>query len=112
MAVVTIEINGRPYQIACGDGEEEHVRHRAAELDKRVRILASQVGQVGEAVLLTMTGLLLEDELHEVRKEARAAAAPVAPEAVPTEELDAALAAAIEALAARIDGIAERLETT
>ncbi len=107
MAVVTVEINGRAYQIACHDGEEDRVRNRAGELDQRVRRLAAAVGQVGDPLLLVMTGLLLSDELAE----AQARQAPPAPGAdAQGTELDAALASTIEALAARIDGIAERLQ--
>lgn len=103
MALVTVSINERAYQIACRDGEEERVRSRASELDQRVRKLSAAVGQVGDALLLVMTGLLLSDEVADAK--ARTAAP-----ADNRDEIDAALATAVEALAARIDGIAERLE--
>lgn len=107
MAMVTIDINGRAYQIACHDGEEDRVRNRASELDQRVRKLAAAVGQVGDPLLLVMAGLLLSDELADARAK-QAASAPA--EEVPGDDLDTALASAVEALADRIDGIAERLE--
>lgn len=104
MAVVTVQINGRPYQIACHDGQEEHVRRRAADFDERLRKLGEAVGQVGDNLLLVMAGVLLTDELAEAKAQA--------PRREPAgEELDAALAAAVEALAHRIDGIADRLRS-
>lgn len=109
MAVVTVHINDRPYQIACRDGQEEHVSRRAAEFASRVGKLSGSVGPVGDSLLLVMAGVLLTDELAEARA---AAQAPTPPRREPPgEELDAALAAAVEALAARIDGIADRLRT-
>lgn len=99
MAVVTVEINDRPYQIACHDGQEEHVRRRAAEFNDRLRRLATSVGQVGDNMLLVMAGVLLTDELAEARGAGRE---------TPGDEIDAALASAVEALAKRIDGIADR----
>jgi cell division protein ZapA len=62
MATVTITIHGRPYPVACDDGEEAHLQSLADTLDARVAELAGIVGPVGEARLLLMAGLLLSDE--------------------------------------------------
>lgn len=100
MALVTITINDRPFQVACDDGQEAHVVQRAQELDSRVRRLAGAVGQVGDSLLLVMVGLLLTDELAEAR------GGTVQPD---LGRLDESLAAAVNALADRVEGIAERL---
>lgn len=65
MAGVKIKVNGRSYEIACDDGQEDHVLRLSQYLDKKVVELAGQVGQVGDARLLVMAALLITDELSE-----------------------------------------------
>lgn len=63
MGQISILVNNNPYQIACDDSEEEHVRKLASFLDKQVQSLRKSVGQVDEARLLVMAGLTVCDEL-------------------------------------------------
>lgn len=63
MAQITVTINGRPYQMSCDDGEEEHVRELAGFIDGQVQNLVQDIGQVGEARLLLMAAMLISDEL-------------------------------------------------
>ena len=110
MATVTVEINGRPYAVGCADGQEERVRILAKQFDVHVRQVAGDVGHVGDIRLFLMAALVLADELHEVRMGAGtpAAAAPaVAPTAAPAS--DTGVAEALNAVAARIEKIAQSL---
>ncbi|KPF80742.1 cell division protein ZapA [Brevundimonas sp. AAP58] len=104
MATVTVEINGRPYAVGCADGQEERVRILAKQFDANVRQVAAEVGQVGDLRLFLMGALLLADELHE----ARLSASPtqVTHNAPPS---DAGVAEALNAVAARIEKIAQGL---
>ena len=43
MAVVEVQINQRMYQVACDDGQEEHLIKLAGDIDQRVRDLSSSV---------------------------------------------------------------------
>ena len=65
MAQVSVTINGRAYQVACDDGQEEHLRKLAEHLDEKVQGIAGQAGPVGEQRLLVMAGLMVADELFE-----------------------------------------------
>ncbi len=65
MALVNVLVNGRAYTVACDDGEEDHLRELAQYLDTRVRQLVESVGQVGDARLMLMAGLVVVDELAE-----------------------------------------------
>ncbi len=65
MPQVDVNINGRRYQIACDEGQEEHLSQLAEYVDKRVQELGGAVGQVGDARLVVMTGLLVADSLTE-----------------------------------------------
>ena len=66
MGQVTVNINGRDYDIACDDGQESHLTKLSEFVDKRLKELIAAVGQVGDSRLLVMTSLLLADELSEV----------------------------------------------
>ena len=65
MPLVNILVNGHAYAIACDAGEEDHVRELGAFIDDRVGALTASAGQVGEARLLLMAGIVVADELKE-----------------------------------------------
>lgn len=68
MAQVTITINSREYAVACEDGQEVRILQLARMLDEKAKLLTQASGQVNENMLLAMVGLLLADELSELRK--------------------------------------------
>lgn len=111
MARVSITVNGNSYDITCADGEEQHILDLAGVLDGRVGELVTAIGQAGEARLLSMAGLLMADELAELKEEVQRlrAEAEVAPAPV-TGADDSRAAATMEALAERIESIAQRVE--
>ena len=118
MSDVKIEINRRSYQIACEDGQEDHLQRLAEFLKKRLQDLISTVGQVGQDRLLVMVGLLIADELSDAFVEIDSARANPDPDTVKllqdeAEEKAAAKAAHIfELLAERIESIADRIEAS
>ncbi len=65
MPLVNVLVNGRAYTVACDAGEEDHLRELGEFLDKRVRELSATVGQVADARLLLMAGLVIADELSD-----------------------------------------------
>lgn len=68
MGQITLNVNNRPYTLACRDGEEAQLVYLAAYVNDRLGELVDKVGQVGEERLLLMTALLLADELQEVQR--------------------------------------------
>ena len=48
MALVTVTLNGRKYEISCDDGQEAHLEKLAAYVDSRVAELQGAVGNVGD----------------------------------------------------------------
>jgi len=72
MAVINVVVNDRSYAVSCDEGQEGHLRGLAQDFDKRVRALASAVGQIGDTRLLLIAALTVLDELGEA-KEALAA---------------------------------------
>jgi cell division protein ZapA len=93
VANIEIEIAARKFAVACRDGEEEHLRALAAVVDKRARDAASALGTLGESRLLLFTSQLREGN-----------------GAQPTPQPNEGIADAAEALAARIEDLASRLE--
>ena len=69
MAQVSLLINGYGYILGCADGEEDHLRGLAAELDRKIDEIKVSTGPGGEARLLLMAALVLSDELHDLRKQ-------------------------------------------
>ncbi len=68
MAQVTVTINNREYGIACEDGQEVRIIQLARILDEKAKLLTANSQQVNENMLLAMVGLLIADELVELKK--------------------------------------------
>jgi len=108
MSQVSVEINGRSYQIACDDGQEAHLSRLGGYIDNRVQELIAAVGQVGDARLLVMVSLLLADELSDAYAELKVASTNDG--AAARLDREETLTTALESVAARIENIAESLE--
>ncbi len=98
MSNVTVQIGGRGYIVACAEGEETKVEQLGELIDDKIRDMAS-AGH-NEVRLLLFAALLLADELHDLKS--RSPAAPAAD--------DSAQAAALEAIATRLENCASALE--
>lgn len=105
MAEVDLTIAGRPYRVACRSGEEDSLRRAAALVDSKSREALAGLGTLSEARQLLFASLLLADQLVEGSPPAEPAAAAPAPAPGP----DPTLVRRIEALAERIEGLADRL---
>ena len=116
MAQDTLTIDGKAYRMACEEGQENHLSELADKFDRYVSHLKTQFGEIGDLRITVMAGIMVMDELSDVgrrlakvegelnrinqnRDDDRAATAR-------TEEM---LAAMLEELTARIQGIATRL---
>jgi cell division protein ZapA len=122
MAQVNIRINGRTYEVNCENGQEQHVQRLANSLANAVGDLVKQVGQVGDARLLVMAGLVMADEM--IEQKAELAAAKTRIEALEKQGLEKERARAAaeelaqtslrraEAFSNRLDGIARRLSAS
>jgi cell division protein ZapA len=116
MPLVEVMVNGRAYQIGCDTGQEDRLRELAQMLDKRVQSLISSVGQIGDARLLLMAGLVLTDEVSsttaksaEREREIAALKATLADRSQLLESAESGISEMLEQAAARIEGIAARI---
>ncbi len=108
MSQVTITINSREYAVACEDGQEVSIIKLSRMLDERAKMLTNGNAQVNENMLLAMVGLLLADELTELKK-GNPAAVPAASQI--TTELDDALASQLQELTLQINSLANQINS-
>ena len=116
MSQVTVTINGRQFRMACEDGQEGHLMRLAQELDQRIDKLRGNFGEIGDARLTIMAAVTVVDELADTvnrlkrveeelasLQEARVASAEHA------KATQAAISAALNAAAERIEGLTREL---
>ena len=72
-STVTVRINGQPYQMGCDVGQESHIEEMGRNVDAIVQQLVGSVGQIGDARLLAMAGLILSDQVQSANQQARVA---------------------------------------
>ncbi len=99
MAEIDVIIAGRPYRVACRDGEEENLRAAARLVDAKSREAIAGLGTLSEARQLLFAGLLLADQLIDRN-----------PQAAPPAGPDAEIAGQAERLAQRLESLADSLE--
>ncbi|MCC6887440.1 MAG: cell division protein ZapA [Hyphomicrobiales bacterium] len=119
MSQVTVTINSRQFRMACEDGQEGHLIRLARELDQRIDRLRSSFGEIGDARLTIMAALTVADEFADINgrlkrleqelaslQEARKASAEHA------RATQAAIVAALNAAAERVEGLTRQLNQT
>lgn len=114
-SVVTIRLNGTPYQIGCGPGEEAHITALGVEVEEILQSLVGSVGQIGETRLLAMVTLILADKLADAKAAnmtgGTAGDAATGNGAETSADSEAQAAVALEAAADRIASMAAALAT-
>ena len=119
MPQVSVTINGRQFRMACEDGEEAHLLRLAEDIDQRIARLRERFGEIGDTRLTVMAALTLADELRDTKERltrlepelARAQEANVA-SAERAMATQAAITAALNAAAERIENVTRRLNQT
>jgi cell division protein ZapA len=119
MAQITVVINGREFRMACDDGQEAHLTRLAGVLDQRIDRLRAKFGEIGDTRLTVMAALTLADDFSE----ASGKLARIEPELAALQDASvisadrakatqAAIAAALNAAAERIESLTRRLNET
>jgi len=116
MAQVNVIIGGRQYRMACEDGQEGHLLNLAKDLDARIVRLRESFGEIGDTRLTVMAALTIADEFADTQvklrrleeelaalQDARVAAADR------TQATQAAIVAAFNAAAERIENVTRKL---
>jgi cell division protein ZapA len=98
MAEVELMIAGRPYRVACRNGEEETLRQAGALVDAKSREALAGLGTLSESRQLLFAALLLADQIVDGRE----FEVPKGP--------DDDLVHRTNGLAERLESLADRLE--
>jgi cell division protein ZapA len=100
MAEVELTIAGRPYKVACRNGEEDTLRAAGALVDAKSREALSGLGTLSESRQLLFAALLLADQIVDGRE----VEIPTGP--------DPELVERTQLLAQRLETLADALERT
>ncbi|WP_421726383.1 cell division protein ZapA [Bauldia sp.] len=119
MGQVNVTISGKTFRMACNDGEEEHLAALGRQLDETIEELRGQFGEIGDQRLTVMAAITMADNYTESERrlsvlegeiagleEARAALVER------QEGAETTVARSLEALADRLEAVAERLRGT
>jgi cell division protein ZapA len=116
VAQVNVTINGRQYRMACEDGQEDHLRQLAKELDNRINRLRGEFGEIGDSRFIVMAAMMVADDVAEAGKKVQRLEREIAAlqdargaAAERTQATQAALVAAFNSAAERIEGMARKL---
>jgi len=119
MPQINVTINGRQFRMSCEAGEEAHLTELAADLDTRIARLRARFGEIGDTRLTVMAALTVADELAETKAKLQRMEPELAglqdANAVSADHAQAthaAVVAALNAAAERIEGITRMLNET
>jgi cell division protein ZapA len=119
MSHVNVTIHGRQYRMACEDGQEDHLLRLAKDLDHRIDQLKASFGAIGDMRLVVMAALTIADELTDAGKRMRRLEEDLAAlqdaravSADRAQATQAAIIAALNAAAERIEGVTRSLNLT
>ena len=119
MSQVTVTINGRNFRLVCENGQEEHLAKLAGELDHRIGGLRTRFGEIGDTRLTIMAALMITDELsesgsklHRVEEELASLNGARIASAEHAKATQAAISAALNSAAERIERLTKRLNQT
>ena len=101
---MTLTIAGRQYQIHCRDGEEAQLDHLATIIDAKAQLARQATPGLTEVRQLLFAALFLADELNDLKREAAGRQ-----RSLDLPDNDDSATRAVEALASRLEKLAERL---
>ena len=101
-SIVTVRLNGQPYQMGCDVGQEAHIEALGRDVEAVLTELTESVGQIGEARLLAMAALIIADRKSDATAREDSLAAPADTNSLSVDELGQ-LAGRIEAMSGRIN---------
>ena len=117
MTQVNVTINGRQFRMACEDGEEEHVAELGSRFNGAIDELRGALGEIGDQRLMVMAGILMTDRLDDSERRLKRAEQDIRElkesrldSASRFESLEDNFVVNLDAVAERIERIAERLQ--
>lgn len=109
MAQITITINSREYAISCEDGQELRILQLSRILDEKAKLLTDGTTQISESMLLAMVGLLLADEITELKKNKPVVEPAPQIDTAQLQKIDDELAEIVKSLDQKLKSLASEL---
>ena len=109
-SVVTVRINGQPFQLGCDKGQEAEIEALGKMVDDTVKSLSGSIGQIGEMRLLVMAAILLAEQAKAKAPTAEPAAEP-APESAPESAGEPAGDIVTDQQIAKLENITAQIST-
>ncbi len=110
MPHVSVTIAGRPYRMACDEGQEEHLIRLGRDIDERIGHLRGAFGEIGDQRLVVMAAITISDELAEARARIRALESDLEGQRDARASALARMEASEAEVARTIETVAERIE--
>lgn len=110
MGRVTITIDKREYAITCDDGQEGHIIELSKILDEKAKALTAGAGMINENMMLAMVGLLLADELKDLKDKGVGGKQVVSVQNFDVKEVDAATSRQIDAQTSKITDLIKEIK--
>lgn len=110
MPHVSVTIAGRPYRMACDEGQEEHLIRLGRDIDERIAHLRGAFGEIGDQRLVVMAAITIADELAEARARIRGLESDLEGQRDARASALARIEAGEEEVARAIHAVAERVE--
>jgi cell division protein ZapA len=115
---VTAHVYGKEYTLACDTGQEQHLHTLIADMNGRIATLEKAVGKLPEPLMLLYSALMVADELHDTKRDLNRTRDDLTHVRQQVNEsgddarlaaLEEEVASHINALAGRIEGLADKL---
>lgn len=110
MPQVLVNIAGRSYRMACGEGEEARLEGLAELYDGRINEMREAFGEIGDMRLHVMAALTVADEVIELRKTLEKTRAELADSQTLASAGDERSSILEERFAEKVEKTAERIE--
>jgi cell division protein ZapA len=111
MAEITISVNSRPFQVVCRDGDEAQVTQLAEDFATRVATMKKGNEKAGDSHLMVLTGLMLCNDLRDLKHELEAVRQELAQAGQSRDALSARVDEIEDVLSAALNNAAEKIET-
>jgi cell division protein ZapA len=111
VAHVTVTIAEKVYRIACDDGQEDHLRRLAGEVDAKIGQMRATFGEIGDSRLTVMAAITFLDEREELKARMAALQREIDSLRASRTELEAAIGVSERDIADALSEAANRIET-
>lgn len=112
METVSVTIDGKVYRMACDEGQEDHLIALAAQFDQYITHLKNNFGEIGDHRLSVMAGIMVIDEMEEIKRENKKLKESNAALLQQNDEKDRMLNKVVQDTTRRIENIAHRFLRT